>query len=373
MKKGNNGASLANRIHDLLKQKQMDEVRELLVQLPEETIRQKRELGYLRAWYAVAQSRWEDAAEYLCSPPFTRDASEKEALVSGYTERRRRPRFLLLLGSSAMELGYAEEAREHFLACLALLDERRMNVPELRLQAQYALGELALQTGWPDQAVLHYSTALSLCAKNDDPAFLVTLYSRLCEASYEAEDFTAALGWGHQGLEFLKTGTSLQSREDLLVLLAQVCLVMKKFKQAIDYAQEARQLADQIGNAPQKVSTRLTLAEIFLAEEQTSEARQYCQQALDLSPVPEQTLLRGKTLFLYGKVAEMEWREKPECTRLAEEAKSFYEEARTIFAALPGSTPLIDVLRQLALLLEQRGSSEQALAHWKTLYQLAEK
>ncbi|HEU5378807.1 MAG TPA: hypothetical protein VFV38_25570 [Ktedonobacteraceae bacterium] len=92
---------------------------------------------------------------------------------------------LLLLGEMARKLDYLGEAMEHLYHCLALLNERRMNVPEVRLTAHESLGRLALEMNQTTQALQQFETASHLCREEEpEPALYFTILAGLCETQF---------------------------------------------------------------------------------------------------------------------------------------------------------------------------------------------
>ncbi|MGH2480483.1 MAG: hypothetical protein ACRDHW_12580, partial [Ktedonobacteraceae bacterium] len=122
---------------------------------------QKQEIAYVRAWCATSLGHWDAAAPFLL-PVENAGQAEQALQALGQTERRRRIHYLLLLGQTANELGYYEEATRHYTQCLAFLDERRMNIPRVRIKARCGLGSAYTQTGLYALALTHYEDALRL-------------------------------------------------------------------------------------------------------------------------------------------------------------------------------------------------------------------
>ena len=372
MGEGNKDASELREVHHLLTQGKGEEAQMLLAQMASGSPAQHKEFNYLHVWDAVVQDHWENVTQQIRDIPALLPKEERESLLTNGSIRRRRPICLLILGEMARELGYPEEATEHIQHCLALLNERRMNIPEVRLLAHYNLGQLSLQMNQTAQALIQYETARDLCSDEqaEKPLFIPILMG-LCETYTRLEQFEQALSIGKQALHLLQTNPSAHYLEQFLLMLSRINLSLKDSASALAYAQDARQVASQTNDPARVANTLLVLAEIQQKMCQMQEARANCQQALALLSVTQDQTLRGAALLLCGKIAEAEWRHQPEQEALAQEALEQYEQARVLFETLHDTSSLARVSKQLAQLLEDRGQPELALVHWKNAYTLA--
>ena len=148
-------------VHRFLTQGKSDDAQKLLAQMTAKTPVQRNELSYIQAWLAVTQNQWETVAQHVSDfPGLLMNREEKENLLTQGSVRRRRPMLLLLLGEMAHTLHHPDEAMEHLRHCLKLLNERRMNVPEVRLIVHESLGRLALEMNRVDQALQHFERSV---------------------------------------------------------------------------------------------------------------------------------------------------------------------------------------------------------------------
>ena len=372
MGEGNKDASVLREVHHLLTQGKGEKAQVLLLQIAGALPTQSKELIYLHAWDAAVQEQWEMVAQQVRAIPAFLPEGEQESLLTNGSIRRRRPICLLILGKLASELGYPEEAIEHTQHCLVLLNERRMNIPEVRLLAHCSMGQLSLQMNQTAQALIQYEKAKSLCGTEEakNPLW-ITILAGLCETYARLEQFEKALDTGKQALRSLQTNTNTNCRERLLLMLSRVSLSLDDSASALAYAQDAREVAKQTNNQARVANTLLVMAEIQQKMFQMQEARTSCQQALALLSVTQDQALRGATLFLLGKIAEAEWHHQPEQEALAQEALDHYEQALTLFETLRDTPALARVSKQLAQFLEARGQPALALIHWKNAYTLA--
>lgn len=367
----NKDASPLRTVHHLLAQGKGEEARLLLAQISARSPAQRKEFPYLQAWDAALQEQWESVAQQVRDMPVLLQDVERESLLTHGSLRRRRPFCLLLLGEMARELGYPEEAIEHFQHCLALLNERRMNIPEVRLLAHSSLGQLSLQMNQTAQALIQYETARNLCSSAQaEKPLCASILMGLCETYTRLEKYEQALATGKQALRSFQADSSANCREHLLLLLSRISFSLEDNPSALSYAREAGQVASQTNDHVRVARALLAQGEVLQAMCQGQQARESCQQALALLSVTSDQPLHGATLFLLGKIAEGAWRQKPAQVELAREAQEDYEQAWAIFESLHDASSLVRVSRQLAQLLEDRGRPELALAHWKTAYTL---
>lgn len=366
-------ASQLREVHHLLTQGKSTEAQIVLAQLPEETRVLRDELNYLQAWYAVVEEHWEDVAQQVRDFPVFLDKEERESLLTEGSLRRRRPFFLLILSEMARTAGYPEEASEHIRHALAFLDERRMNIPEVRLLAHCNLGRLALEMNQTAQTLLQYETAQRLCGEEQpDHPLRAVILTGLCETYTRLEQFEQALATGKQALHLLQSGALSGCQEHLLLMLSRVCLALEDYASALSYAQDARRTASLTNDHARQAQTLLLLAEIQQKQCQAQDARASCEEALALLSATPHLPLNGTVFVLLGKIAESEWRHHLEQDALATEAQARYEQAQSFFASLHDTASLARVSKQLAQLLESRGQPEQALAHWKKAFTLSE-
>jgi tetratricopeptide (TPR) repeat protein len=356
------------RAHQMLAQGQVEETEILLAQINKEVSTPDTEIVYLQVWCTMERNQWEEVVQRVCEPPFVQDASATQVWLVAGSVRRRRPGALLLLGAMANDLGYPQEAIAHYQYCLRLLDERRMNIPEVRLQAHVALGALALATGDSAEAVIQYEAALRLSPQDSSQAFFATLYEGICQAYFQQKLFSQALEYGQQCLLLLEDAR----KEELTLLLSQICSALRDFAQAHAYVEQAWHLASETSDPARIAAVVLERAKIQYQEGDLKNAQSSCEQAWELQQNAQDPHLRGKIAFLRGKIAEAEWRQ-PDGFHSVEEAMTWYEQARTAFADLEVSTLQAEIAVRQARLWEARGQQAQALIYWKTAYQLAGK
>ena len=373
MGEGKKDISQLRGVHHLLTQHKSDEAQALLARMAENAPDVPGERMYLQAWQAAVQEQWEIVAQQVRDMPVFLETEEREQLLTHGSARRRRPMCLLMLGAMARELGYPEEAIEHIQHGLSLLNERRMNIPEVRWLAYMSLGRLALEMNQTSQALLQYETARTLCHdENPESPLYAEILAGLCEAQARQEHFEQALATGKQALALLQADADTSLQEHLLALLSQISLALNDYAAAQSYALNARSAAAR-GNDPLNLAQALLgLAEVQKHGCSLQEARANCTEALTLLKTAPAQHLKGNALFLLGKIAEAEWQQHPHQEQAASEAQAHYEQAQALFQELHDTAALARVSTCLARLLEAKGEPALALTHWKQAFILTE-
>ncbi len=353
--------------HQFLALGQVREAERVILQVADQIPMQDEELCYLRAWCASQQNNWEEVAQYIHG--FSASDEERTWLAEG-SLRRRRPVFLLNMGQSASTLGYVRESLGHYQHGLHLLDERRMNIPEVRTRLHVLQGDIFLQIGPPSEALDQYEAALQAC-DGDSPALLVRLYSGLAEAQSQCGQNEEALVSVQQAWELLEgdAGIAESSKERLCLLFGALYLKSGDPARALSYVEEAVRLAEDAQDSQRLAAALLMRAEAQYAQHMCAEARCSCETALRQTSKGQR--IYGQLALLCGKIIEANGCQTPDTSINIDEAMHWYEEAQTTFAELDDVAGVAAVSIEQARLLESRGKPAQALEFWKKAYQRA--
>ncbi len=329
---------------------------------------QAQEIAYVRAWCAASRGYWDAAAPFLLPAQSAEQAIDLQSL--GQTERRRRIHYLLLLGQTAGELGYHEEAARHYTQCLAHLDERRMNIPAVRIKVRCALGATYVQTGFYAVALTHYADALRLSgADNGHPAAL-EIYSGLYEAQRFLGNLAQALVYGKKVLRLYEARPDMRQQIHWHHLLGRLFSQMRAFQDAAAHYTEALELARQV-DSPLLIFTNLVaLTTTHLEEGHVETAQCAYEHALAYQTDISDAYLIGSLHLVGGKIAEAGAAKTTgeRASILLNEALACYREAEAAFVPLQARAELVEVYGRLARLLEISGQQSEALACWKSAY-----
>jgi tetratricopeptide (TPR) repeat protein len=360
---------LLERAYNLITEGLSAEARATLEHLQPETPQQKLEAAYLQAWSHTLDSHWDAAAKFLLDPEITQEqVGDMQSL--GQTERRRRAWYLLLLGDIALNLGRYEEGKEHYTQCIKFLDERRMNIMNVRIRARYGLGTAYTQTGFYAVALTHYKDALNLCGEDSGHTSLPDIYYGFCDTYRRLGNFDDAIKYGKKALQIYVDLNVKHMEGRIRALLGRISFQQRDYQAASYYLTEALALATAT-NRPGVIITNLTaLADVRLAEGLLDEARRYCQHALEYRDRVAIKQLVGMLYIVCGKVAEAEF-ERADGARAEElhaEAASWYKQAIEVLSQLQARVELREVYGRLAQLLERSNKQDEAFGYWKAAY-----
>jgi tetratricopeptide (TPR) repeat protein len=331
---------------------------------------QERQIAYLSAWCHTRLGHWTEALRLL-APLYTPGSIEDNWNDANHNERERRAFYLLCLGNAAVNLNRYEEASQHYMQCLKLLNERRVHLPQVRIKARFSLGMTCIASGFYALAIQHYEEALRLCKNDPNHEDLPDIYYGLCDANRHLGKFEVAYKYGVQALDlYEKRGMrSMQGR--IHNVLGRICFQLREYREATDHYMESLSIATLENSQNTKMVNFAALADLRLAENRLEEAQRYCDRALEVSKGLDDDLYLGLTYLVCGKVAlaESEQAEGKGHKRLFEEAREFFEKAKEHLTRAQAKDYLAEVYGRLAQMLEQSGQTQEALVYWKAAYE----
>ena len=331
---------------------------------------QQREIAYLSAWCYTRLECWSEALRLL-SPLYTSSSIEDNWNDANHNERERRAFYLLCLGNAAVNLSRYEEASRHYMQCLRILNERRVNLPKVRIKARYSLGMTCIMSGFYAVAIQHYEEALRLCKNDPDHEDLPDMYYGLCDAHRLLGNFEQALTYGKMALSIYERRAERTKEGRIHNLLGRICLQLGEYREATDHYMEALSIATIDNHQTMKMVNFSALADLRLAENRLDEAKRYCQRAQDVSEGLNDPHLFGLMYLICGKVAQAEGEQKvgEQRQRYFEEARGFFEKARAYLSQTQASSSLAEVYGRLAQILEMSEQQHDAISYWKAAYE----
>lgn len=362
------------RIHLFIGEGQINEALAALEQIQPANLKEQQEVAYLRAWCYAERNCWDEAARFLLDAGISEE-SMSDIQVQGQTERRRRAYYQLLMGNIAANLGHHEEGMRHYRRCLKFLDERRMNVPNLRIRALLSMGSLSTIGGFYDMALIHYEDALRLCGNKPEHPSLPDIYYGLCDLYRHKGNFPRALECGKEALRLYTERQDSPMIGRMRNLLGRVCYQMRDFSTASIYYTEALALATLDGSILMALNNFTALADLRREEGELEEAWRYCNMALDYAvKLPHGTgHFSGMMYIVCGKVkqAQAEQTTGQRAQELLEQAVSFYERAVQDLQSTDAKVALGEAYQRLAQALETAGRQDLAMAYWKSAYSVS--
>jgi len=331
---------------------------------------QQHQIAYLSAWCHTQLEHWTEALRLL-SPLYTPGSIEDNWNDANHNERERRAFYLLCLGNAAVNLNRFEEASQHYMQCLKLLKERRVNLPQVRIKARYSLGMTCIVSGFYALAIQHYEEALRLCKNDPDHEDLPHIYYGLCDANRHLGKFEAAYTYGVKALElYEKRGMRIMEGR-MHNVLGRIRYQLREYHEATDHYMESLSIATLDNNQNMKMVNFSALADLRLAENRLEEAQRYCDRALEVAEGQDDDIYLGLMYLVCGKVtlAESEQAEGKRHERLFEEAREFFEKAKNHLSKTQDKNHLAEVYGRLAQMLEKSGQPQEALSYWKTAYE----
>jgi tetratricopeptide (TPR) repeat protein len=282
------------------------------------------------------------------------------------TVRRRRPWTLWALGNLVAHLGYPSV--EPFREAVRLLDERRMNIPWLRIQVLVDLAQTLLALGSPHAALAHYEQALGwyqrvFSQQESAHEALPTIFIGLCETLGHLSEVERALDYGNRALAVCPP----EQKWRTLSLLGGLHQRQDQLKEASAAYQEALAFAR---NAGQRLETLVALTRCALAGQHLSEAQHYRDLAVEEDRTSLPPRLRASLFRVCGDIAQLRATfrsEQPLVQLLREESIEWYCDALT---ALPGDPEVLSALTKLLLEMAERDGQVVQAAFWKKAYRV---
>jgi len=331
---------------------------------------QQHQIAYLSAWCHTRLEHWTEALRLL-SPLYTPGSIEDNWNDANHNERERRAFYLLCLGNAAVNLNRFEEASQHYMQCLKLLKERRVNLPQVRIKARYSLGMTCIVSGFYALAIQHYEEALRLCKNDPDHEDLPHIYYGLCDANRHLGKFEAAYTYGVKALELYEKRGMRTMEGRMHNVMGRICYQLREYHEATDNYMESLSIATLDNNQNMKMVNFSALADLRLAENRLEEAQRYCDRALEVAEGLDDDIYLGLMYLVCGKVtlAESEQAEGKRHERLFGEAREFFEKAKDHLSKTQDKNYLAEVYGRLAQMLEKSGQPQEALSYWKTAYE----
>jgi tetratricopeptide (TPR) repeat protein len=362
------------RVHLFIGEGQIDEALAALEQIQPTDLKEKQEIAYLRAWCYTERNCWDEAAQFLLDAGISEE-SMSDIQAQGQTERRRRAYYQLMMGNIAANLGHHEEGMRHYRRCIKFLDERRMNIPDLRIRALLYMGSLSTIGGFYDMALIHYEDALRLCGDRKEHPSLPDIYYGLCDLYRHKGNFPRALECGQEALRLYTERNDTPMVGRMRNLLGRVCFQMRDFSTASMYYTEALALATLNGSVIMALNNFTALADLRREEGELEEAWRYCNMALDYSvKLPPGTgHFSGMMYIVCGKVKQDQAAVTTgqQARELLEQAISFYEQAVRALESTDARVALSEAHERLAQTLEIAGRQDQAMAHWRSAFKVS--
>lgn len=338
---------------------------------------EKKKVNYLYSWYYNRKERWEDAARSLS---YQEDANtiEEGWIKADHSERERRAMYLLLLGNAALDLAYFEDAIQHYMQCLRILELRRVRLPNIRVQTLMGLGTSYLMLGMYAAATQSYEEAIRVCQKEklqeSHKVMIADLYYGLSDAHRQAGHFEQALLYGRRALEIYREVSNRPREGRIQNVLGRIAYQLGDFQAATNHYMESLSIAALEHMPWMQLINFAAMADLFLVEERLDDATRYIlraeQTAEQIGQVDHQYL--GQMYMIHGQIIEAEalkMQGQEQCQRL-KDALSYYQQAEGHFDKTQDRKSRSELFGHLAQVYEHLQRPAEALAYWKSACQL---
>ncbi len=328
---------------------------------------QQRDVAYLLGWYYVINKQWAAAVQTL-SPLLAQNTLEdtQETLL----ERERLVLYLLHLGKIAVNLAHYEDASQHFIRCLKLLHDRRIQRPALRIEARYSLAMTYVMRGSYAVALSHYEDALRLCRHYELDKALPDIYYGMSEAYRCMGNTTNAYGAAQKALHIYEEHGDEVMQSRIGTVLGRISLLLDDVEGALNYYKASYALATSNKRYTMVMLSSASLAEVYAEIGNKDEAREYTQHALEVMRQVDDPYLCGIAYAAVGKVriVEAHLTDGTKRQSLIDEGILCLQKAVKYFMPTQASRDLAQTYSTLATIHEELGRSQEALEYWKLAY-----
>ncbi|HLX57472.1 MAG TPA: tetratricopeptide repeat protein [Ktedonobacteraceae bacterium] len=362
------------RIRLMIEEGQADAALAQLDAIHTDDSRKQQEITYTYAWYYTRKELWSQTVHYLSLLNDARSI-EDDWNDADHTDRERRAFYLLWLGVVAVELSRYEDASQHFTQCLKVLEMRRMHLPKVRIKALYSLGLTCMMSGFYAVAIQHYEEALKVFSKeklqDQLKKDLADIHYRLSDAYRLSGDFDHARTHGIMALHIYEDFPDRYYVGRVYNLLGRIAFQAGENQLAAEQYLASLSLATLENRAGMQLINFVAMADLRLSENSLEDAQRYCGHALEASAqLQDDHHLCGMMYLVSGKVAQEKAKQAhgQEACYLLLEALDVYKKAAEHLAQTRATSHLSELYGRRAEVHEALNQSEEALACWKSAF-----
>lgn len=357
-----------NRARLLLEEGKNEDARVVLEAIQVDNEEQQRDVTYLLGWYYVLNKQWHDASQILIPLLNPIHAENQNIQQETLVERERFAIYLLRLGQTAVGLAHYEDASRHFLYCLKMLHDRRIQLPALRIEAQYNLAMTYMMRGSYTVAVRNYEDALRLCNHHQLYEEIPNIQYGLSETYRCLGDFAKAHEAAHEALRLYQENGNEPLQSRMYNVLGRISLKLGNYDASEMYYAKSLSLAISNNRPEMLLLDCAALAELFLEKADVDTAKEYAKRAIDAIEQVEDAFLRGVVYNAIGKVTLAEARLAAQPQNLFDEGIAWLQKSVDQFQLTQAYVHLVEVYSRLAEVSEELGYAKEAVAYWKLAY-----
>ena len=334
----------------------------------------QQEIAYTRAWYYMQKKQWQEAFQQLSSL-YDPQSIQHDWDETAHSERERRAFYLAWLGTVAVNQSCYEDASRLFSQCLAILDMRRVHLPQLRVKALCGQALTCILSGLYAVAIQQYQEALRVCAKEQlQPQLrrdVADIHYGLADAYRLTGDFERARTNARMALQMYEDLPDRYMACRIYNLLGRIAFQLGDSQAATELYLESLSLAMLEEKVGMKMLNFIALADVRLAEHRLAEAQRYFDHALEVArQMSEDHHLFGMMYLVCGKVAFAEAQEAQgaKASYLLHEAQDAYKKSEEHLVQTQATMLLAELYGRRAEMYEALNQPQEALASWKLAF-----
>lgn len=354
---------------------QEEEALALLDAISTEDPNEQKDILFTRAWFYTRREQWREAISLL-APLYKTEHLEADWQDVNLTERGRRATYLLWFGNTAVNHSYYEDAANYYTRCLKILDQRRVHLPRVQVQALIGYGTTCIPLGLFASAIQQYQEALRLSMKEGIDEFLHHIYYGLAEAQRLSGSFDKAYVNANTALRMYREKGDRYYECRILSTLGRIAFLLGDHRSASDHYMESLTIATIDNLAGMKLINFVSMAELLLDEGRLEDARRYSDHGLEVSDeVKDDHHLQGMMYLTCGKISQAEAAkaEGQQARYHYEEALSYYAKSKAQLDQTQAPVTLAELYKQMAEVYEALQEPGEALTYWRSALQTANK
>ncbi len=262
-----------------------------------------------------------------------------------------------LLGLAYVDLHMPMLALECHRQCLQAIESHIVRDPSFELNVLANLGQDYIHLGQHDESVKVLERAAELGKKMQTPQGLASLYWQVSESYRQDGRATEAQRYAEMATEHLRQGRNRQVIAHIQTNLGLEYAERHENERAETLLQEARDLAERIGDAPSRSATLATLSRVQLARGATAKALESARAALVSAEESKSQEAIGRAHLAVGEA-------QAASGKTADADKSFAK-GLDLLEKSGAQAELTLAYEHYADLLNQRGEAQKAFEYLK--------
>lgn len=319
------------------------------------SIRQRARLLWQMALCDVALGRGDEAR---------RAAEEGLSLAERSGDAVLGLRVRLQLGRALSLLGNPQQALDLFRSCSAELEQGSVRDPALAFEALLAVAQTERALRMTDEAIAHLEQVERMAGESLAPEQLATAFRSLSASYFQQNDLAGADEYAVRSIAAYETVARRQQSIAASQQLATALVGVGRAAEAVSHLQAALAVAQERGDVGAEAALQTSLAQAYLQQQQSNEARAAAERAVALSQNLADTRILAQAELVLARVLGAAGDTQGEEHAL--------EQAIELLRGTDAVAELGDAYARLSELLERTGNQERALEILKQAWRLRE-